>query len=267
MWLRIAEKALRRVAGKHFAIVPRKREGVLRHGTFTDVDFRDHEVVDKTKALVLEKGKYKVSVRDNDHGQASSAGLAVVDNSKASFDGFWRNDAMVREYLGQARQQFYDSVVEACGDYLHGRVIDVGCGPGSVLKALAPHGSIQQVYGVDFSGSAIERCREEVPTGMFLKGDIYHLGCRDQTFDLVFCMETLEHLECATTAIEELFRICRIGGHVIITIPNGARDEYVGHMNFWTEQDFRGALGGREMVNFQYFQDGMSMMFVVKRTW
>ena len=112
----------------------------------------------------------------------------------------------------------------------------------------------------------IERCREEVPTGMFLKGDVYHLACRNQTFDLVMCMETLEHLECAAKAIEELFRICRIGGHVVITIPNGARDEYVGHVNFWTDQEFRDALGGKEVVQFQYFQDGMTMMFVAKRT-
>jgi SAM-dependent methyltransferase len=266
MWLRLAEKVLRRVAGKHFAIIPRRKEGIIRYGTFTDVDFRDHEVVDKTKALVIEKGKYKVMLRDNAHGHAGSAGLAVVDNSKASFDGFWRNDAVVTEYLGQARRQFYDSVVAACRGYLHGRVIDIGCGPGSVLKALAPHISIEKLYGVDFSGCAIKRCREELPTGTFLTGDVYHLACRNETFDVVICMETLEHLEDVTKAMEELFRICRIGGHVIITIPNGARDEYVGHMNFWTEQEFRDALDGREVVQFQYFQGGMTMMFVAKRT-
>lgn len=268
MWLLLAEKVLRRLTGKHFAIVPRGKEGVLRYGAFTEVDFSDHEVVDKKKALIVEKGKYKVTLRERieGRGHSSNAGLAVVDNSKASFDGFWGDDGVVSEYLGQARRQFYDRVLGACGEYLQGRVIDVGCGPGFVLKALSAHKSIEELYGVDFSRSAIKRCREELPTGMFLMGDVYHLACRNETFDVVICMETLEHLDRTPKAIEELFRVCRIGGHVIITIPNGARDEYVGHLNFWTEQEFRDALDGRGVVQFQYFQDGMSMMFVAKRT-
>jgi 2-polyprenyl-3-methyl-5-hydroxy-6-metoxy-1,4-benzoquinol methylase len=266
MLLLFLEKVLRRLVGKHFSIIRKTEEGVLRDGIFTEVNFRDHEVVDKKKFLIVEKGKYKIAPRESvsESLGRNNAFQAIIDNSQSSFDAFWHDDGVVSEYLGQARQQFYSDVLGACGEYLRGHVADIGCGPGFVLKALSTMKSIDALYGVDFSRSSIKRCREEFPGGIFLMGDIYHLACPDGVFDTVVCMETLEHLERAPEAICELFRICRKGGHVIITIPNGPRDEYVGHLNFWTEQDFRTMLVGRSVAKFQYFQGGMTMMFVVE---
>lgn len=268
MLLIFIEKVFRRLLGNHFSIIRKTTEGVLRDGIFTEVNFGDHEVVDKKKCLIVEKGKYKIAPRErpNESLERNKAVQSVIDNSQSSFDEFWNDDGVVSEYLGQARQQFYSDVLGACGEYLRGHVADIGCGPGFVLKALSTMKGIDALYGVDFSRSSIKRCREEYPGGIFLMGDIYHLACPNDSFDVVICMETLEHLERAPEAIRELFRICRKGGHVIITVPNGARDEYVGHLNFWTEQDFRGVLDGRKVVKFQYFQEGMAMMFIAECT-
>jgi len=268
MLLTFIEKVVRRLIGKHFSIIRKAKQGVLRDGIFTEVDFSDHDVVDKNKCLIVEKGKYKITPREcsNESLERNAAVQSVIDNSRASFDEFWNDEVGVSEYLGQARQQFYADVLGACGEYLRGHVADIGCGPGFVLKALSTMRGIDVLYGVDFSRSSIKRCRAEHPGGIFLMGDIYHLACPNDSFDVVICMETLEHLERAPEAIKELFRVCRKGGHVIITVPNGARDEYVGHLNFWTEQKFRGMLDGRKVVKFQYFQKGMAMMFVAECT-
>jgi 2-polyprenyl-3-methyl-5-hydroxy-6-metoxy-1,4-benzoquinol methylase len=268
MLLLIFEKVLRRLVAKHFTVIRKTVEGVLRDGIFTEVNFSDNAVVDKKKYLIIEKGKYKIAPREspNEFLEPNKAGQSVIDNSQSSFDAFWNDDSVVSEYLGQARQRFYSNVLGACGEYLRGHVADIGCGPGFVLKALSSMKSIEALYGVDFSQSSIKRCRGAFPGGIFLMGDIYHLACPNDAFDVVICMETLEHLERAPEAIRELFRVCRKGGHVIITVPNGARDEYVGHLNFWTEQDFRGVLNGRKVVKFQYFQEGMVMMFIAECT-
>lgn len=268
MLLLFVEKVLIRLVGKYFSIIRKMKEGIVRHGMFAEVDFRDHAVVDKRKCLVIEKGKYKIVPREHqtkptDGGESIPS---VIDNSQSSFEEFWKDEAIVSEYLGEARQKFYGDVLEACGEYLRGRVVDIGCGPGFVLRALSSSGTIGALYGIDFSRSSIRRCRKELPGGKFLMGDIYRLACSDGAFDAVICMETLEHLERAPDAIDELFRVCRKGGHVIITVPNGVRDEYVGHLNFWAEQDFRNMLAGRSVAKFQYFQGGMSMMFVVEST-
>ena len=266
MWLRLVEKILCRLVGKHFCIIPRQKEGVLRGGTFVVVDFRDHEVVDKKHSLIVEKGKYKFIPRPSwirTHPVDPSV-QAIVDNSVESFDHFWKTDQLVGEYLVEARQDFYREVLEECGPYLHGRIADIGCGPGFVLKALSSSGMAKGLYGLDFSSSSIKRCREEVPAGQFMLGDIYHVACKDAVFDAVLCMETLEHLEQPAEALGELFRICRTGGHVVITIPNGALDEYVGHLNFWTEGEFRALLPER-LTAFRYCQHGRTMLFVVEK--
>lgn len=268
MLLLFLEKVLRRLVGKHFSIIRKTKEGVLRDGMLTEVDFSDHEVVDKKKCLIVEKGKYRIAPREcsDESPERNKATQSVIDNSQSSFDEFWNDDGTVSEYLGEARQQFYGDVLGACGEYLRGHVADIGCGSGFVLKALSTMKGIDALCGVDFSRSSIKRCRKEHPGGIFLMGDIYHLACPNDSFDVVICMETLEHLERAPEAIRELFRICRKGGHVIITVPNGARDEYVGHLNFWTEEDFREMLDGGEVVKFQYFQKGMTMMFIAECT-
>jgi len=267
MWLRLVEKILRRLVGKYLCIIPRQKEGVLRGGSFAEVDFLDHEVVDKKHSLIVPKGKYKFIPRQSwirTHAMDSSV-QAIVDNSMESFDHFWKTDQLVDEYLVQARQNFYEEVLVECGPYLHGRVADIGCGPGFVLKALASSGTAKELYGLDFSLSSIVRCRQEVPAAKFVVGDIYHIACEDGVFDAVLCMETLEHLEQPGEAVSELFRICRTGGHVVITIPNGALDEYVGHLNFWTETGFRTLLP-ETLTAFRYCQGDRAMLFIIEKS-
>ena len=122
MWLRLVEKMLRRLVGQHFCIIPRHKEGVLRGREFADVDFRDHEVVDKKHKLIVEKGKYKFIPRPSwlqAHPPDTST-QAIVDNSMESFDHFWKTDQLVADYLVEARQDFYREVLAESGPYLHG---------------------------------------------------------------------------------------------------------------------------------------------------
>ena len=49
-----------------------------------------------------------------------------------------------------------------------------------------------------------------------------------------------------------------------MTIPNGAVDEYVGHLNFWTEDEFRTLLP-ENVTAFRYCQGGRTMLFVLEK--
>lgn len=267
MWLRLIEKVLRRLLGKHLFILPKDYTGVLRDKTFAPVDFSDHQVVDKKRHLIVEKGKYKFVPRPawiTTHGIDTSVQV-IVDNALESFDEYWANEGLVSEYLVAARKDFYYEVLSACEPYLCGNTVDVGCGPGFVSQILSSSQNIKTVYGIDFSLTSIKRCRQDVPAGHFFVGDIYRMSCQDGAFDSVMCMETLEHLEQPARALAELFRVCKVGGHVVITIPNGAIDEYVGHINFWTEQEFRALLSGERITKFQYCAEGRAMLFIAKK--
>lgn len=50
-------------------------------------------------------------------------------------------------------------------------------------------------------------------------GDICNLPIDDEIFDYVLCTEVLEHVPEPIKAIQELSRICKKGGHIIITTP------------------------------------------------
>ncbi|MBL8038178.1 MAG: class I SAM-dependent methyltransferase [Nitrospira sp.] len=267
MWLRLIEKVLRRLLGKHLFILSKECEGVLCGKTFASVDFRDHQVVDKKQYLITEKGKYKFVPRPDwiaTHAADTSVQV-IVDNAMESYDEYWADERLVSEYLVEARKDFYREVLNECDLFLYGNVIDVGCGPGFFSKVLSSSRKVRAIYGTDFSSASIKRCRQEVPEGHFFVGDIYRVSCQDGGFDTVVCMETLEHLEQPAHAIAELFRLCKVGGHVIITIPNGALDEYVGHINFWTEQQFRALLSDERLTKFRYCSTGRVMLFVIEK--
>jgi len=53
-------------------------------------------------------------------------------------------------------------------------------------------------------------------------------------------------------------------GIIIITVPNSDRDSYVGHLNFWNRDSFREFLGPSGLEDFQYLEDGWSMLFVIR---
>src|SRR5262245_8098238 len=60
------------------------------------------------------------------------------------------------------------------------RLLDLGCGPGTITLGLGTHVAPGEVIGVDFQPSVIERARtlaaqRGIPNAGFEVGDIYHL--------------------------------------------------------------------------------------------
>ena len=104
---------------------------------------------------------------------------------------------------------------------------DLGCGFG-VLSTLLNVNFDAKVVGIDrrpdFFKIADEFC--EVSSGKktsFIVNDLQHLTIKDGTFDLCFCLDVLEHVEDAAVALQEIKRVMRSPGHVIITVPIEAR--------------------------------------------
>lgn len=173
----------------------------------------------------------------------------VKSNSKEAFDYFFDQDEFIEtEYLCQARLDFLQNVAEFCGSVAEKtdgedsllRVIDIGCGTGHLLLALGDR--IDQplhLYGLDFSDSAIRRARQLVKSAQFVVASVYAIPYPDESFDLVTCTETLEHLERPESALQEMSRVLRTGGHLVITVPNGAEDDWSGHVNFWNAEELR----------------------------
>ena len=98
-----------------------------------------------------------------------------------------------------------------------GKILEVGCGNGKTVLALSKKGF--RVTGVDFSQSAIDMCRETIPSsGDFVCASVTNLPFEDSSFDGVVAFHVLEHLTAdeMKEAVGELSRILVPGSHILL---------------------------------------------------
>jgi len=56
-----------------------------------------------------------------------------------------------------------------------------------------------------------------------------------EKYDLIVCMETLEHLLHPDRAI---LNLADAAPTVVLTVPEGRKDSFRGHLNFWSKESF-----------------------------
>ena len=95
------------------------------------------------------------------------------------------------------------------------RVLDAGCGSGRTLQELANYG---QVSGIELNADAAELARGR-GLGEVVIGRLEELPWDAGTFDLITCLDVIEHVPDDVTALEELRRVCRPGGRLLVTVP------------------------------------------------
>lgn len=101
------------------------------------------------------------------------------------------------------------------------RVLDVGCGPGTITVGLAARVPDGFVVGLDAAPEVLEEARarpEAAEAGnlRFQLGNVYELGFDDDSFDVVHAHQVLQHLADPLRALVEMRRVCRAGGVVAV---------------------------------------------------
>ncbi len=102
------------------------------------------------------------------------------------------------------------------------RILDVGCGGGILSEALAKEGA--QVMGLDLSDTAIQVAKQHARQQK-LEIDYRYESVeqiareRPGSFDVVTCMEMLEHVPEPARAMGEMSRVLRPGGFLVLSTP------------------------------------------------
>jgi len=119
----------------------------------------------------------------------------------------------------------------------HLRILDIGCGTGSLLIQSFLHGpKIRSAVGLDMSPNMIEYAQQKVPVLhlddrlRFMIGDAEHLPFEDNSFDVITCCNSFHHYPHQIQALREMFRVLDRDGRLILI--DGHRDDPIGFVIF-----------------------------------
>ncbi len=143
-------------------------------------------------------------------------------------------------------------------------ILDIGCGEGFLVGHLPKN---IKYTGIDHNPESIKIAKATAyqprETDFFV-GDVYKLSFPDNQFDVVACLEVLEHLEKPEKALAEIRRVAK--KYVVLSVPNEPwfqlanflRGKYLSrlgnhpeHINRW---------------NVSQFKKLISKYFIIKKT-
>ena len=113
------------------------------------------------------------------------------------------------------------------------RILEVGCGTGTLLSLLDKRGF--EVQGVENSPHAV---REAHNLGLnVFQGNLFEAHLPAASFDAVVLKHVIEHLPSPSAALKEINRILKPGGQVILWLPNA--DSFEAHLfgKYWHGYD------------------------------
>ena len=132
--------------------------------------------------------------------------------------GYWEKDEYYKVSEEASRNKTHPAVV-AINEFAKNakKILDMGCGDGTRLASLETQG---EKLGVDVSDFAIQRGEKKYRNLKLIRGDVANLPFKDKSFDFVYSMFVIEHVESPEKVLKEAFRILAKGGTLILAAPN-----------------------------------------------
>jgi ubiquinone/menaquinone biosynthesis C-methylase UbiE len=150
----------------------------------------------------------------------------------SSREDYYRwNDEMVRRY---DPAKFYESgfvravegfrfrhIVAAIGRHCRGGVfMEIGCGPGFMVRQALQSRIFDRVIGIDISLPSLRSAMTRAPKADLLAGDGGDIPIRDGSLSAVCITEVIEHVPAPLEVLREAVRVLKPGGILIVTAPN-----------------------------------------------
>lgn len=124
-------------------------------------------------------------------------------------------------------------MLRLCGDVKGLEVCDVGCGEGRICRMLADRGA--SVTGIEPTRVLIEEAHRRHPEGRYIEAGGEAIPLAGESFDLVICYLVLIDIEDFRSAIREMARILKKGGHLLIANLNSFCTT---RSNAWVRDEF-----------------------------
>ena len=149
----------------------------------------------------------------------------------------------------------------------HGRLLDLGCGTGGVLRDAEPD---RACLGVDASMVGLQVCRRK-GFERLVCADLASIPFRPGDFDAVLALDVIEHLDDDVQFLREASKLCAPGAPLIVAVPAyqllwSQHDETFQHRRRYNARQLRSALcaAGLEVERITFTN---SLLFPVAAVW
>lgn len=138
--------------------------------------------------------------------------------SKIYFDK--RAEDFLNTWDGRFCLLMYEEVMQRIRAQPFRSILDIGCGTGAVLTQVLDEFTDIRACGVDLSQKMIEKAAGILGPGVQLVvGDADDLPWKNDSFDLVVCNSSFHHFPEPIRVLNEINRVLKPGGRVIIADP------------------------------------------------
>ncbi|MGE0820587.1 MAG: methyltransferase domain-containing protein [Candidatus Binatia bacterium] len=122
-------------------------------------------------------------------------------------------------YLPALFQEWAPRVADAAQIQPGQRILDVACGTGVVARTLAERvGPSGSVVGLDINDGMLAVAQRKAPHLEWRPGSVEQLPFEANSFDAVTCQFALMFFDNRRKAIEEMMRVLRPGGHLVVAV-------------------------------------------------
>jgi ubiquinone/menaquinone biosynthesis C-methylase UbiE len=137
--------------------------------------------------------------------------------------------------LNSAPSNYYDNIKNPLRYFWHikrfkliakmigkenGKILDIGCNGGSFTEEIYKCCG-KSVTGIDIDKGSINYGKNVRNFIRFLVADGCNLPFKRESFQLVICLEVLEHVKQFKKIIRESYRVLKTNGRIIVLVPNG----------------------------------------------
>ncbi len=124
-------------------------------------------------------------------------------------------DVDEQHWWARGRRQIIRAELDQLALPSDARILDAGCGSGRTLEELVDYGT---AAGVELSPDAAEVARGR-GCGEVHVGRLEELPWPSDSFDLITCLDVIEHVPDDRAALRELRRVSKPGGWLLATVP------------------------------------------------
>lgn len=125
--------------------------------------------------------------------------------------------------------------------FIEGVILEIGCGIGNFTRLLTKYGS---VYAIDIEKDYINSARKKTKKALIGFGDIEKGGYffKKRLFSTIVCLNVLEHIKDDKKAINNIYKLLRPDGHLILLVPShkflyGQIDKAINHFRRYNQKE------------------------------